>query len=109
MKGEKIMWEDIIMLAIGNGLWAVLSCLLLAYLLKDSKKREAKFTQLIQDLSDRLKVVSQIHDGVKALGGRLDVLAATTAAKAVAVQNAPILVTHPRSRGRANKAVAVGE
>jgi hypothetical protein len=54
------MWEDIITLAVGNGLWAVLSCVLLRYLLKDSRKRECKYTQTIETLGERLKVVLDI-------------------------------------------------
>jgi len=89
------MWEDIILLAIGNGLWAVLSCLLLVYLLKDSKKREAKFTKLTEDLVDRLKVVGQIQDGVRDLNGRIDLLNATGAVKS---NITPLPRTHSRPR-----------
>lgn len=56
------MWEDIIRLAVGNGLWAVLSCALLFYLLKDSKKREQKYTEIIGALGERLKLVVKIKE-----------------------------------------------
>jgi len=91
------MWEDILMLAIGNGLWAVLSCVLLGYLVKDSKKREAKFTKIVEDLADRLKVVGQIQDDVKQLGERVDLFAAATANK-TAVNLPPTLIPRTRSR-----------
>ena len=56
------MWEEILMLAVGNGLWAIISCLLLRYLLKDSKKREQKYTAIIETLVERLRVVDKIHE-----------------------------------------------
>ena len=57
------MWEDIIRLAVGNGLWAVLSVALLSYLLKDSKRREKKYTDIIGVLAERLKLVEAIKAG----------------------------------------------
>jgi len=84
------MWEEIIVLAIGNGLWAVLSCLLLAYLLKDSKKREAKYTKVVGDLTEALKVVGLIQEGVRELGGKIDLLTATNMARAT-VAAVPVL------------------
>jgi len=74
------MWEDIIFLAVGNGLWAVLSCILLSYLLKDSKKREAKFTQIVEELADRLKIVAKIQEDVKSLSERVDVFTVASVA-----------------------------
>lgn len=68
------MWEEFLMLAIGSGIWAVLSCILLAYLLKDAKKREAKYCTTIDNLADTLKVVGQIHEEIKTLGSRIDIL-----------------------------------
>ena len=85
------MWEDIILMAIGNGLWAVLSCVLLAYLVKDSKKREAKFTTIIDELADRLKAVTSIQDSVKHLNTKVDMLTVTkTVERAVANRAASI-------------------
>jgi hypothetical protein len=54
------MWQDIVKLAVGNGLWAVLSVVLLSYLLKDSRKREQKYTDIISDLAEKLKLINAV-------------------------------------------------
>jgi len=94
------MWEDIILMAVGNGLWAVLSCILLSYLLKDSKKREAKFTCIIEDLALRLKVVGKIQEDVKQLTGRVEQFVANAAmqnAASVAAQKIVAAKTSARA------------
>ena len=73
------MWEEILRLAVSHGLWAVLSCVLLFYLLKDSKKREAKFTSVINDLTAQLKVVNQIKEDIKQINTKMGVLSQTKA------------------------------
>jgi hypothetical protein len=54
------MWEEVLKLAVGNGLWAALSCVLLFYLLRDSRKREKKYTDIIDAMAERLRAVVQI-------------------------------------------------
>lgn len=58
------MWEEILKQAVENGLWAVLFCCLLAYLLKDGRAREAKYQQTIERLCEHLEVVEDIKDAV---------------------------------------------
>ena len=38
-----MVFEEILNLAISNGLWAVLFLMLLVYVLKDSRRREIKY------------------------------------------------------------------
>lgn len=57
-----MMWEEIISLAVGNGLWAVLFCVLLCYELKDSRRREGKYADTIKTLGDRLDVVNAVKE-----------------------------------------------
>lgn len=59
------MWEDILNLAIGNGLWAVLFVILLCYVLKDSRVREKKYQELIDALSESLNIVKEVQDDVR--------------------------------------------
>ena len=54
------MWEEVFKLALSNGLWAVLFCLLLVYQLRDSRKREQKYQVTIQSLVEELEVVDDI-------------------------------------------------
>ena len=48
------MWQEILNIVISNGIFATLFVLLLAYLLKDSSKREQKYSDTIKNLSDNL-------------------------------------------------------
>ena len=59
------MWEQILDLAIKNGLWAVLFLGLLIFVLKDSSKREKKYQQTIQDLTQHLGIVNDIKKEVE--------------------------------------------
>lgn len=59
------MWDEVLRLAIGNGLFAVLFCILFIYQLKDSKKREEKYTETISDLGERLRVVEKIENNTE--------------------------------------------
>ncbi len=62
------MWEQIVNLAISNGLFAVLFLLLLVYVLKDSKGREIKYQNTIKVLGDNLSVVKIIAREVDEIG-----------------------------------------
>ncbi len=59
------MWQDIFNLALNNGLWAVLFCVLLIYVLRDSRTREKKYQMTISSLGDSLKVVESIKADVE--------------------------------------------
>lgn len=61
------MWEEIVNLAIQNGLFAVLFLGLLVYSLKDSNKREKKYQQTIESLNKHLDVVEDIEKNVEVI------------------------------------------
>ena len=44
------MWQEILQLAVKNGLWAVLFSALLIFVLKDSKKREGEYQQNLNEV-----------------------------------------------------------
>lgn len=57
------MWEQIINLAISNGLFAVLFLGLLIYQLKDSRCREKRYQETIVRLGNALEIVQSVkHD-----------------------------------------------
>lgn len=66
------MWEDILNLAIQNGLWAVLFLGLLIYQLKDSRTREKKYQQTIECLNKNLNVVEDINASVQEIKGKIN-------------------------------------
>ena len=57
------MWEQIMEYAAANGIWALLFLALLIYQLKDSKKREEKYTATITSLTEGLNALGP--DGQK--------------------------------------------
>ncbi len=59
------MWEQIVNLAIQNGLFAVLFLGLLIFQLKDSSKREKKYIQTIESLNRHLDAVENIEKNVE--------------------------------------------
>ena len=58
------MWEEILQVAISNGVWAVLFVALLIYQLKDSAQREEKYQQTIEVLTQKYKVVEDIKQDI---------------------------------------------
>lgn len=59
------MWQEILELALTNGIWSALFVGLLIYQLKDSAKREKKYQDTIQKLSTHLDVVQDIKEEIK--------------------------------------------
>lgn len=59
------MWNDIINIAISNGIFAALFVSLLVYALKDSNAREKKYQKTIDNLANKLGVVEEIKQDVK--------------------------------------------
>lgn len=58
------MWEQIINLAISNGLFAVLFLGLLVYQLRDSRNREKKYQDTIIRLGNALEIVQSVKEDV---------------------------------------------
>ncbi len=63
--------NEVISTIVANGIWAVLFCGLLVYELRDSRKRETRYTSTIRSLSERLGVVSSVKSDTSEI--RLDV------------------------------------
>lgn len=58
------MWSDIFNIAVSNGIFACLFVALLVYTLKDSRKREAKYQNIIENLSNKLNILEEIKQDV---------------------------------------------
>lgn len=59
------MWEEILKTALGNGLWAVLFCVLLMYQLRDGRVRENKYRYTINVLLDKLELLQDVRQQVR--------------------------------------------
>lgn len=58
------MFDEILKQAVSNGIWALLFCFLLFYLLKDGKAREQKYQETIKDLNQSVSAVNAISKSV---------------------------------------------
>ena len=61
------MIDEIINLAISNGLWAVLFVLLFLYQINNSQKREQKYQNIIDNLTNSLGIVKSIDTQIKSI------------------------------------------
>ena len=61
------MIDEILNLAISNGLWAVLFVLLFLYQIKNSSTREKKYQQIIDNLTNSLGILKTIDANIKSL------------------------------------------
>lgn len=59
------MWEQVINLAVSNGLFAVLFLGLLVYQLRDSNSREKKYQETIARLGVALDIVQSVKNDVE--------------------------------------------
>ena len=66
------MWEQIAEYMAANGVWALLVLGLLVYQLKDSKKREEKYTATITSLTEGLNALEGIKQDIKSIIDTID-------------------------------------
>ena len=72
------MWEEILNLAISNGLFAVLFLGLFIYQLKDSRSREQKYQETIEKLGNSLEIVKSVKEDVEDIKHKLESSKITT-------------------------------
>ena len=63
--------DQIIQLAIGNGLWAVLFVILFLYQIKDGNKREKKYIDIIDALSNDVAVIKRVDNQLNVAIGHM--------------------------------------
>lgn len=54
-------------MATSQGIWAVLSVSLIFYVLKTQENRENRYQEIITQLTEELKIVSEINQNIKKL------------------------------------------
>ena len=59
------MWNEILNIAISNGIFAALFVALFIYQLKDSSNREKKYQKTIDALSSKLGIVQDIKEDIE--------------------------------------------
>lgn len=63
--------DEILKAAATQGLWAILFVWLFFYVLKENSKREGKYQEIIDKLSDKFGVVEDIKKDVEEIKDRL--------------------------------------
>ena len=66
------MWDQIVEYMAANGVWALLFLGLLVYQLKDSKKRDEKYTATITSLTEGLNALEGIKQDIKSIIDTID-------------------------------------
>lgn len=68
------MESELIKMAMSQGIWAVLSIFLIIYILKIQEKRDLKqdereknYFELIENLTDQMKIISNINNNIEEL------------------------------------------
>ena len=59
------MWEEILAVAFSYGIVPAMFVGLLVFVLKDSKRREAKYQETNEKLANALEIVEAIHEEIK--------------------------------------------
>ncbi|MDE6757669.1 MAG: hypothetical protein K2J89_00155 [Clostridia bacterium] len=59
------MWDKVVELAMSDGLWALLFCVLLIFELKDSRAREKKYQNTISSLSQDLGYMNTMSGNIE--------------------------------------------
>ncbi|MCH5162493.1 MAG: hypothetical protein J1G38_03270 [Clostridiales bacterium] len=72
--------EQLISLVVANGLWAALFCILLAFEIRDSRRRESKYTATISSLSERLGTVNAVKSDTAEIKADAKTIMSDTAA-----------------------------
>ncbi len=56
------IWNEIISIIVGNGIFAILFVWLFVYQLKDSSKREEKYQHTIEELTTHLNTLDEVKE-----------------------------------------------
>lgn len=70
--------NEIISLAVAEGLWAVLFCGLLVYQLRDNRRRESKYAQIIDALAEKLGTVDLVKTDTGEIRSKVSVIETDT-------------------------------
>ncbi|KNF07181.1 protein of unknown function DUF2762 [Gottschalkia purinilytica] len=59
------MEQQIIKVALSQGLWAVLFVFMLFYVLRENSKREENYQDIIKELSEKFNIVEDVKEDVR--------------------------------------------
>ena len=82
--------NEVISTVVANGIWAMLFVFLLVFELRDSRKRESRYTLTIRELSDRLSAVNDIKIDSEDIKSDTHSIKSDTGRILVAVEKRPV-------------------
>ncbi|WP_050353777.1 BhlA/UviB family holin-like peptide [Gottschalkia purinilytica] len=59
------MEQQIIKIALSQGIWAVLFVFMLFYVLKENSNRENNYQEIIKELSDKFNIIEDVKEDVR--------------------------------------------
>ncbi len=65
------IWNEIVSIVVSNGVFAILFVWLFLYMLKDSRNRETKYQQTIEQLTTHLQTLEEVKDDLTEIKGLL--------------------------------------
>lgn len=68
------MFDEIIKLALTNGLWAVLFVVLFLYQIKTSTVREQKYQAMLEKLANNMAVIKNVDKTVRGVAKNVDII-----------------------------------
>ena len=68
------MFDEIIKLALTNGLWAVLFVVLFLYQIKTSMSRESKYQALLEKLANNVAIIKNVDKTVRGVAKNVDII-----------------------------------
>ncbi|WP_422388198.1 BhlA/UviB family holin-like peptide [Clostridium baratii] len=76
----KTLENELIKIAMSQGIWAVLSIFLIIYILKVQEKRDLKqdereknYFELIENLTEKMKIISNVNNNVEEIKEKLNI------------------------------------
>ena len=65
------IWNEVVSIVVSNGVFAILFVWLFLYMLKDSRNRETKYQQTIEQLTTHLQTLEEVKDDLTEIKGML--------------------------------------
>jgi len=68
-----ISMEDILTQAVfDQGIWVIMFTFLLLYIIKNTEKREAKYQDLLENITSKYDILEEVREHVKSIKDTLD-------------------------------------
>lgn len=77
--GGEIMFDELVKVAATQGIWAILSCVLIVYILKaqetrdlKQEEREKNYQEIIKELTNKLDLLDSINSTISEIRNKIN-------------------------------------